>query len=417
MSAPKVAIIGAGPAGCTLARLLIRANIPVTVFEGEESPEIRQQGGTLDLHTATGLAVLKEAGLYDEFLKYARFDGEALRVTDKKFRTYLNFGGTNPENTRGRPEIDRVQLRLLLLESLPEGVISWNCRLRSVSDDLSLHFDHGTEQGFGLVVGADGAWSKVRPVVTQQQPFYAGMGGMDLFISDAKERYPDLYKRVNRGSILSVGNGKNITAQQKGDGSLIVYASSRRDEHWMNSCEYDIHDPKAVKEAIAKEHHDWAPELVKFTQVADEKNMVARSLYMLPVGLQWENRPGVTLIGDSAHLMTPYAGEGVNLAMEDAMNLAHAIIAADEAGGKEALNERVKEFENDMFKRAAKTAALTKGNMDDFFDQGAPASIIESFIIRGARNEVNAFVTACIGVVVYFYFFWFKLYLRIFTHH
>ena len=175
MSSLKIAIVGAGPAGCTLARLLILKGISVVVFEGEESPNFRSQGGTLDLHTDTGLAALREAGLYDEFLKYARFDGEAIVISDKKLLRYVNAGGTEAKNSRGRPEIDRVKLRLLLLESLPVEVVRWNHRLQKVDADLSLHFDHGIEKGFDLVVGADGAWSKVRPLVTQVQPFYSGI--------------------------------------------------------------------------------------------------------------------------------------------------------------------------------------------------------------------------------------------------
>lgn len=78
MTSLNVAIVGAGPAGCTLARLIqvSKAPIDVTIFEGEAALDARDQGGTLDLHTKTGLAALRKARLYDEFLKFARFDGE-----------------------------------------------------------------------------------------------------------------------------------------------------------------------------------------------------------------------------------------------------------------------------------------------------------------------------------------------------
>jgi 2-polyprenyl-6-methoxyphenol hydroxylase-like FAD-dependent oxidoreductase len=78
MSRFKIAIIGAGPAGCTLAKLLLHAETPVdlTLFEGEKSLDARTQGGTLDLHTESGIEALKRCGLHDEFLRLARFDGE-----------------------------------------------------------------------------------------------------------------------------------------------------------------------------------------------------------------------------------------------------------------------------------------------------------------------------------------------------
>ena len=175
MSPLKVAIIGAGPAGCTLARLLILKGISVVVFEGEVSPDVRSQGGTLDLHTDTGLVALREAGLYDEFLKYARFDGEAMVLADRKLVRYISTQGSNAKSSWGCPEINRVKLRLLLLESLPEGVIRWDHKLRKVDDNLCLQFDHRIESRFDLIVGADDAWSKVRRLLTQVQPFYSGL--------------------------------------------------------------------------------------------------------------------------------------------------------------------------------------------------------------------------------------------------
>jgi len=74
----------------TLAGLLVRASIPVTIFEGEALIVDRSQGGTLDLHTKTGLYALREARLYDDFLEYALYDGEAVRVVDKNLITYIS---------------------------------------------------------------------------------------------------------------------------------------------------------------------------------------------------------------------------------------------------------------------------------------------------------------------------------------
>ncbi|KAK3079386.1 hypothetical protein LTS18_004984, partial [Coniosporium uncinatum] len=132
----KIAIVGAGPAGCTLARLLHLAGISTTIFEGETTLQVRAQGGTLDLHTDTGIAALKECGIYEQFLEWARFDGESFVVCDKNLKKYINMAGTKDDkSTRGRPEIDRVRLRKILLDSLPEGCVRWGCRLRTVEQD------------------------------------------------------------------------------------------------------------------------------------------------------------------------------------------------------------------------------------------------------------------------------------------
>ena len=234
---------------------------------------------------------------------------------------------------------------------------------------------------------------------------------MNLSISNAKERYPDLYDLVNRGSVFTFSDGKSITAQYLGDGSLSIGAWGVREEGWMKTCGHDVHDPKSIKEYMAKEHRDWAPEILKFTQVADEDNMTARLLHMLPVGHRWENRPGVTLIGDSAHLMTPFAGEGLNLAMKDAMLLARSISEAEKEGGKKFLTEKVNSFEEDMFKRATFFQEITRANMEDmYFTEGSPRTVIERYLSRIASTQVNSFLMLFLRPMIYIYFFCFKLF-------
>ena len=383
-SPPKVAIVGGGPAGCTLARLLVRASIPVTVFEGEASISVRPQGGTLGLHSESGIKALREAGIYEEFTKYASYDGEALMVTDKKLKSYLKLGGKpDKSSSHGKPVIDRARLRELLVESLPQDTIRWNCRLRRLDpDDLSLHFDHGVERGFDLVVGADGAWSKVRPLLTDVTPEYVGLGGFDLLVAKPEERYPHLHNLVNRGTVFAFSDGKAIFGQQKGDGSIIVSAYGAREENWKRTCGYPVDDGGAVKRAIEQDVADWAEPLVELVQAAEEKDIIPRSIYTLPVGHRWEHHPRTTLIGDAAHLMTPYAGAGTDAALVDAMDLAHTIIEHSKAEDSlESLDAGVKNFEQDMFVRAAQVQDHSNTNMElMFFTPGAPFTTIHKWV-------------------------------------
>lgn len=273
---PKIAIIGAGPAGMTLAHLLLKASIPVTIFEGEISPSVRGQGGTLDLHSDTGLKALKEVGLWDEYLKHARYDGEALVFADKKFKKYLYAGGTTKETSRGRPEIDREKLRKILYEALPDGTIRWGCRLRGVGEDRSLRFDHGIESEFDLIVGADGAWSKVRHLLSQVKPYYSGLSGFNGIVLNAEKEHPELYKTINRGSVFCYSEGKGLTCQQLGDGNLAIGSWSLRPENWQRTVNYDRNDPKQVKQVLLEEFHDWSPEPTAFIKALDEHYLVPR---------------------------------------------------------------------------------------------------------------------------------------------
>ena len=392
-SSPRIAILGAGPAGCTLARLLLNAHIDCTIFEGEASLSTRTQGGSLDLHPSTGQKALKDCGLREQFQKHARYDGEAIAVMDKNMTAYIKAGGSTADTSRGRPEIDRPMLRQILVESLPNGIIQWGKRVAKVQeegDTYSIHFTNGKpEEGFDLVIGADGAWSKVRPLLSPAVPYFAGLGGFDMVVPNAEVDHPDIHALVNRGSIFSFSDHTGLTLQQRGDGTITCYAWSVRAENWMQECGFDVHDAVAVKKHLADIFKDWKHPLGKAPSVTDDSLITPRSLYILPVGHRWAHKPGATLIGDAAHLMSPFAGEGVNLAMQDAMRLAEAIIKA--TGSEEWKSGAwgdIRAFEEDMFKRATPIQALSNTQMETmFFTPGAPRTSIAGWVRNALLGE------------------------------
>ncbi|PGH06224.1 hypothetical protein AJ80_08193 [Polytolypa hystricis UAMH7299] len=432
MPALKIAIIGAGPAGCMLARLLIHRSkdtnnttIQPLIFEADDSPHSRPQGGTLDLHPSTGLAAMKEAGLWDGFLKHARFDGEALALCDKRLNMYLRLVPTKggKKAAGARPEIDRVKLLELLRGSLPADTIRYGHRLISVDEGgITLHFENGAvETGFDLVVGADGGWSKVRRILSDQKPLYSGVGGHNMLIPNADVTAPESVELINRGNLFAFSDGKAMMGQQLGNENLNVNVVSIRPENWTSQGGYDVMDAHAVKEAVYKELEDWHPKLLELIRRADDTYVETRTFYMLPVGFTWENHRGITLLGDAAHLMVPFAGEGVNIALEDAMKLSQAIIDAVKAGNgdrkadNEALHTKIKAYERDMFKRAARAQNLSHNALRDlFFARGSPRSVIERFVIRFGMYDMNPVlrfgVHPFLAAWIYGYYFVFKLF-------
>ena len=397
----KIAIIGAGPAGCMLGRLLHLANIEATIFEAEASCNFRNQGGSLDLSKKSGIAAIKAAGLFDEYLKFCRFDGSALGVCNKKAHFYFQIGASK----HGNPEIDRSELRSLLANSLPEGMIRWNHRLRRVDENGELHFDNSTETGYDLIVGAEGAWSKVRSFLSEEEPFFSEIAGYNLSIPNAAENAPDVSKMVNRGSVFAYSNGKAIIGQQMADASIHVSVWLRQDN---DPFPLGTRTMPPTKEEISKSFDDWSPELLRFIQAAVGE-ITCRTNYMLPVGFKWQHQKGVTMVGDAAHLMTPFAGVGVNIALEDTMKLAAAIIDAAKDGKKGALDARIKDFETDMFVRAEKAERLTDGMMRDaFFTGGEPR--IASWLLRRIAYETPPLLRPILypleAGVVYIALFW-----------
>ena len=364
MTAPsaKIAIIGAGPSGLTLARILRNNGINVTVFEGDESPNVRGQGGTLDLHPGTGQEALKRAGLFDEFEKHARHDAENLVVADRFGTEHIRVGGIET----GRPEIDRTMLRQILLDSLPADAIKWNHRLKS-AEIGKLHFSHGTEEGFDLIVGADGAWSKIRPLVTAFQPFYSSISILDVWLTHLEKRNPGLDKMIGSGSYFACGeeDERAILSQRLSDGTVRSYLCMKKPENWIEDCGIDFLNAAEVRKAMLEEFRDWAPNLKEIITTFDDENITPRPLYMMPPGARWPSKKGVTLMGDAFHLMTPFAGEGVNAAMTGAMNLAAAVDR-----NPQNINKAVEEYEAEMFPLAAKVTNKTWANLLSRFDRG-----------------------------------------------
>lgn len=366
-----VTIIGAGLGGLTLARVLHVHGIPATIYEAETSPTARAQGGMLDIHDHNGQPALQAAGLTAEFRSLILEGGEATRVLDRDGTVLLD---EPDDGTGGRPEVQRGELRRVLLDSLPAGTVRWGHKVsgvRALGDGRhEVTFVDGTTVTTGLLVGADGAWSRVRPLLSDAIPEYVGTSYVETYLFDSDIQHPASAKAVGGGSLFALVPGKGIQAHRESDGTLHTYVALTKPEDWF--ADIDFTDSAAATARIAQEFDGWAPELTAL--ITDgETAPVLRPIHSLPIGHRWDRVPGVTLLGDAAHVMIP-SGEGANLAMYDGAELGRALAAHPDD-----VEAALSEYEQALFPRSATAAAEAAEVLQLCFGDSAPQSLIDMF--------------------------------------
>jgi 2-polyprenyl-6-methoxyphenol hydroxylase-like FAD-dependent oxidoreductase len=373
-----VTIIGAGLGGLTLARVLHVHGIPATIYEAEPSAGARTQGGQLDIHEHNGQLALAAAGLTDEFHAIIHQGGAATRMLDSAGAVLLD---EPDDEAAGRPEVLRGDLRRILIESLPADAIQWGKKLADVSDlrdgRRELTFADGSTVSTELLVGADGAWSRVRPLLSAAKPSYVGATFIETYLYDADQQHSATAEAVGDGAMYALSPGKGIVAHREAGDVLHTYVELLRPAEWVDGI--DFTDAATATARVAAEFADWAPELIAL--ITDgETAPIPRMIYTLPDGHRWDRAPGVTLLGDAAHLMPP-AGEGANLAMLDGAELGNAIAA--HPGDVEAA---LAAYEGALFPRSDAEYADAHEILDLCLGDRAPFGLID-FLTGGAEPD------------------------------
>ncbi|PXX65571.1 2-polyprenyl-6-methoxyphenol hydroxylase-like FAD-dependent oxidoreductase [Nocardia tenerifensis] len=373
-----IAIVGAGLGGLALARVLHVHGIEAVVYERESSRRARGQGGMLDIHS--GQQALREAGLIDQFFLIARREGQDMRLLEPD-GTLLLQEDTPEDAPLARPEVDRADLRDLLLNSLPEHTVRWGHAFES-ADNGVLRFTDGGSASYDLLVGADGANSRVRALLTDARPAHIGQNIIELSISDIDRTYPDLAAMVGRGNYWVLGNGQSLAAQRNGDGRVRIGLSFYNTPgDWFATKGIPFDDPAAARARLIELFDGWDARFTALIAASDD-TIVPRALTALPAGLTWPSNPTVTLLGDAAHLMPP-VGEGANMALLDGAQLALALAAHPDDYAS-----AIEEYEREMFERTTAAAQQSTAVQELLTSPDASRRMLEFF--QPDRRRANA---------------------------
>jgi 2-polyprenyl-6-methoxyphenol hydroxylase-like FAD-dependent oxidoreductase len=351
----RVGIVGGGPGGLVLARILHLNGVDAIIYDREPSFTYRSQGGSLDIHADSGQIALEQAGLTAEFRKIARYEDQETRVYDK--HGVLRLKDTDVDG-KDRPETDRGHLRQMLLESLPDAVVHWNSHVRVVEPHADgtcdVVLNDGSRERFDLVVGADGTWSKVRPVLSDAVPEYSGILFVEMGINDVDRRYPDTSALVGRGLTFALGDSMGLLMHRDSNAHVGFYAAFRGHADAMANKSEDV-----VKAELLNMFNGWSEDLLNLIRRSDEV-VATRGIYSLPVGHRWKHRAGMTLLGDAAHVFSPFSGDGANFALLDGAELAAALLSLD-------WRDALPLFEETMCARAEMSAGMANAAIQSVF--------------------------------------------------
>jgi 2-polyprenyl-6-methoxyphenol hydroxylase-like FAD-dependent oxidoreductase len=378
----SIAIIGGGPGGLTLARLLQLKGVNVKLYERDCSKDARVQGGPIDMHEKSGLAALGQANLLEQFRSEFLAGADRMVIVNEHAQVLFNDHQDKPDNDFGsedfRPEIDRGTLRKILLESLQPETVVWDSHFVSMEKQGAgwlLNFDNGSSAYADLVIGADGANSRVRPYISEIKPLYSGITMVEGNVYNSEKATPQVHTLLKGGKIMAFGNERNLLLGQKGNGDLGFYASFKADKSWVISSGLNFTDNVQMLTWFKTTYVDWSDIWDELFENAIPP-FIPRQINYMPLDQTWAALPNLTIIGDAAHVMPPFAGEGANMAMLDAMKLSECLTS----GKYMSLTEAIASYESSMRERAAAATQESLENGERMHSATALTDMLEMFM-------------------------------------
>ena len=365
---PHVAIIGGGIGGTALAVACLHRGIPFTLFERDKNFDARSQGYGLTLQQANkamkGFGILSfEEGIVSQRHLVHNTNGELLGEWGNK---KWNRSQAKTSEVKSNIHVTRQALRMRLLQQLPINVdIKWGHALTAISaDNTSLTFTvEGKEKSYcaDLIVGADGIRSTLRNLVLGNNFMPLNYLGLVVILGICPFNHLDQKEHVllDNETVFQTVNGKERMYMMPFTKDTIMWQFSFPLSE-KEAIALSKKGSKALKEKVINLTNEWHSPILDIVSKTELSKISGYPVYdrepLNPKDLVEYDT--VTLLGDAAHPMSPFKGQGANQALLDALDLAREITIGCRTNydwkAKGLRLNVLTSFEEKMLKRAGK---------------------------------------------------------------